>query len=254
MFIVQPYEQMKNDFTTKLREVVLRRHGVDAVEQLPTPRCQQVQFLEIVIGQLNIYVPEGSEPADVVKAKILTGVMFVLRDEILKDYKYTNATNSTLFTVLEEVMNLTDENPMDQLTRRRLMEVAERFLVHAVYIEGKLGKELRAENVFTKVQGFNVQDGYSRLLDFYSRLLQIKFDASTNYLRGSIEKLVSQTKKLEEEKSSFLGHLMFWRSATSEAAAAPAGDAEVQKKGAADPTKAGANTTTTLYVSNASSV
>lgn len=253
MFIVQPYEKMKNDFTTKLREVVLRRHGVEAVEQLPTPRCQQVQFLEIVIGQLNIYVPEGSEPAEVVKAKILTGVMFVLCDEISKDYKYTDPTNSTLFTVLKEVMNLTDENAMDQLTSRRLMEVAERFLVHALYIEGKLGKELRVENVFTKVQGFNVQDGYSRLLDFYARLLQIKFDASTSYWRDGIEKLVSQTKKLEDEKSSFLGHLMFWRSATSEAAA-PAADAEVQKKAAADPTKAGANTTTSLHVSSTSSV
>lgn len=253
MFIVQPFEQMKNDFTTKLQEVVLRRHKVDAVDKLESPRCQQVQFLEIVIQQLNLYVPEGGEPADIIKARILTGVMFVLRDEISKDYKYTDPTNSTLYTVLTEVMNLTEDNVMDDLTSRRYMEVAERFLVHTIYTEGKLGKDLRAEHVFSKIQGFNTQDGCCRLLDFYCRLLQIKYEASINNLKGNVEKQILQTKKGEEEKSCFLGHLMFWRSATSEGAA-PASDAEAQKKGSAEPPKGGANTPAPLHPATTSTV
>lgn len=226
MFIMQSYEQMKNDFTTKLREVVLRRHEVGSVEKLPEPRRQQVQFLEVVIDLLKLYKPEGPpEAPELLKAKILTGIMLILCDEISHDYKYTDPTNSTLFTVLKEVMNLSGENPMDNLTERRLMEVAEKFLVNAIYIEGKLGKDLRPDHPFTKIQGFN-------LLDFYSRLLKIKYDASLVYMKSGVEKLDLQTKTLQEERSSFLGLGSWFRKAAPPEGAAPSSDAAAQKNGA----------------------
>jgi len=239
MFVMQPYEQMKDDFATKLREVVLRRHDVTTVDKLPQPRRQQVQFLEAVIEQLTGYNPEIPDGPEVLKAKVLTGIMLVSCDEISKDYKYTDPTNSTLFTVLKEVMNLTEDNPMDHLTNRRLMEVAEKFLVHNIYIEGKLGKELRPDHAFAKIEGFD-------LGDFYSRLQRIKYDAGLAYWQGSVERLASQNEKIAGERTSFLGipTTWFWKTAST-GETVQSSDAAAQKGNASESSKA-TNGTTTL--------
>jgi hypothetical protein len=184
MFLKQPYEQMKVEFAKKIKEVLLRNHGVSTVEALDFPRRSQVQFLQKSIELLDGYkISKGSEkdvkPEELmaVKAQILTGLMYIISHEIFSTYTIRKPTPYGLHAVLQEVMGVTATNPLDEFSKRKMMEFAEKFLVSHMYLEGNLDKPMRAENPFAAIEAFSIQSFYERLITIRAQACQDKLKA-----------------------------------------------------------------------------
>ena len=169
MFTVKSYDKMKSDFSRKVSEVLLRNHGVSEVKDLPEtpqPRRQQVQFLYQIITQLDEYKPEKTDNLDQIKAKILTGCLYTISDIIKHSYD-TSVLNrfypiltpggSDLYIILQEVMGINAKNPLDlktsadQITLRSIMQEAEKFLGHQLYIECNFSKDIKLDHPFVQI-------------------------------------------------------------------------------------------------------
>lgn len=208
------YPEMKSAFRTKIVEVLLRKHKVRTVDELEDERRSQVQFLEKVIAQLDelkTVKMEKSEDSQLNKARILTGCMYVIHDEIRESYEKALIprdpnTWSQLYPILQEVMGIQLTNKLDSLSKRIMLSDAEKFMVGQVCQEGSLVKELFPDHPFSQVRDFDT-------LKFLLRLGRIREEATSACWEEKFAKMAfeqqAQKDAREPAKSSILSRFSF---------------------------------------------
>ena len=164
-FSIRSYEEMKGDWKTKVREVLLRNHSVrdeSGLPDFPEPRRQQVQFLNMVIQQLEEYKPAKAEKDNFapIRSKVLTGCLYTIFDIIKCSYEtsplntvftFVSPTRSDLYTILKEVMGVTETNCLDLYTIRSMMQETEKFLASQLCIDGNLAKDIKLDHPFVSI-------------------------------------------------------------------------------------------------------
>ena len=220
MFIIKSYDDMKAQFSIKIEEVLLRAHRVKTVEELPEPRRGQVQFINRFIKQLDEYKPEKMEKVDHVlalKAKILTGCLYVMYDLIKLSYeksvlntlfKVSDPTSSGLFTILPEVMGMNMTNVLDLNTKRSMMEQTERFFCSQLCLDANLTREIKLDHPFVSVVYLSPSTTGFNLAEFVNHTIEIREMAGKDSWREkfSLDKAQQQARMpvSEPSKSSLL--------------------------------------------------
>lgn len=218
MFTFNDYSQMKLDFASQIKGILVHK-GLTRVEELE--RRQQVQFVQRLIAQLDDYKPkvDKSDEAPNLRAKILTGCMYVISDEINQTYTGSflpllQATRSEVYSALQVAMGITPSNKLEALCKRNMLDLSEFFIVSLIHHDGKLGKDLRLDHPFVDVADFNLES-------FLLRLVKLKADASTDLIHEQFAKFVAtkeQTKQpaTESVRSTLLS--TFWKSSAQPSA------------------------------------
>lgn len=148
-FTVKSYEGLKSQYA---EEIVAFRghHKVTTVDKLKEPRRGQVQFLNEVITQLDSSSKDVNE-----KARILTGIMLMIRAQIAGTYSWRSPSNSFLAESLVKIVGITDENAMDKNSEARLVNAAQKFYASKLYENGDTTHPLLEENCFSHIKGFD---------------------------------------------------------------------------------------------------
>ena len=180
LFLIKEFEMMQNELKTKVDEVLIRNHNrrysenITTIEGLKEPRRQQAQFLYKVIERLKDYKPEKMadklDKLPLLKAKILTGCLYIIWDEILESYTWSPPTNSDLFTILSEVIGIKSAEEIDLHSKHELMSLAENFLRNQIAVEADFTKGFRPDQPF-KYPGF-------LWTPIITRIIRIKGDAA----------------------------------------------------------------------------
>jgi hypothetical protein len=164
---MKSYELMKEQFNTKVQEVLLRNHSVETVEELPDGRRQEVQFIFALMASIDSYTiaKMGHEELPVIKAKVLAAIMYIIANVVEDAYLLRPATNSDLFKILYEAIGISKKNPLDALTKRQMMEYAEKFLSSQIIQGGNLvkGTGLFLKHELLDIPGFDLFNIIERL-------------------------------------------------------------------------------------------
>ncbi len=240
MYVYNDYLQMKIDFASQLKSILLHK-GLTTVDELDAPRRQQVQFIQRFISQLDDYKLKLDKIEDIcaVKSKILTACMYIISDEIHQTYTEAlvpvfNPTRSEVFSALQVAMNITPSNQFEALCRRNMLDLLDQFIVHLIHVDGKLSKDLRLDHPFADIKDFNLES-------FLHRLIKLKAEASSELTKEQFARLAVVQKQATPLSVGPSLLSRFWSAShTTVNLSVP-----VAKEPTVTETKAGTTTTTT---------
>ena len=170
MFKFSEYTQMKQDFQSQIKKLLIvnNKYKVEnfKVEDLEEPRRHQVLFLEKCIVLLEEYKPKDKPDDIALKAKILTGCMYVIYDEIKSTYRLTDPLlHSGLYGGLQVTMGITLSNTLDWLSQRSILDLLDQFMIHYIHVDGKLRNDLRTNHPFANISNFDLNSFSERVID-----------------------------------------------------------------------------------------
>ncbi len=102
-YVFKTYGELKEAFKAS-SESFLQRHDCEDIEGLPEPRKSQMNFLISSIESLENQ--SSLAYSDDIKAQVLTGFLYLIREHIRDTYTVSYPTNSHLFTELGNCLGL----------------------------------------------------------------------------------------------------------------------------------------------------
>src|SRR3990167_1193289 len=214
MFAFSDYTQMKQDFQSQVKKLLAVNDkikvGKTKVEDLEEPRRHQVLFLEQCRALLENYTPKDkSEDVSINRAKVITGAMYVIYDEILETYRLRDPLyHSGLYAGLQVAMGITTANPMDAFSQRNMLELLDQFMIFNIHVGSKLRNDLRLDHPFAAIPNFDLNS-------FSQRLINLRAAACSKLKDEQHAKLNLAEKQAKQQPAepgaSYLGR--FWSSA-----------------------------------------
>lgn len=207
MFVFSDYMQMKQDFNSQIKKL-LTVNGKNKIEELDEPRRHQVMFLKQCQILLEDYNPkEKAEDVAVIRAKVFTGAIYVISNEIKDTYRLTDPLfHSGLFGGLQVTMGITSTtNIMDALSKRNILELLDQFMISYIHVGSKLRNDLRLDHPFVNIIDFDLNSFSQHLIDL--RAAACSELKNEQHVKLALMEKQQAKQQLEQPNSSFFGRL-----------------------------------------------
>ncbi|AHE68085.1 hypothetical protein [Legionella oakridgensis] len=186
-FTFRTYDELKARFAENIT-FLCGYHRAESVENLPPLRRSQIQFLQETITALDT---DRTEITPEIKAKILSGAMLVIHNEIEESYRYSDPTQSVLYQKLTETLGISAENSMQAEDRCDSVGKIMKFLHRTVFIGGKSEAGLNIEHPYLKDR--------PRLAEVWKRGADMIAAASKEMLTRNLAELTAREAREAEE-------------------------------------------------------
>ncbi|WP_165474763.1 hypothetical protein [Legionella nagasakiensis] len=190
-FTFRSYDELKARFAENIT-FLCGYHRADSVENLPPLRRSQIQFLQETITALDA---DATEMTPEIKAKIVSGAMLVIHNEIEESYRYSDPTQSVLYQKLTETMGISMENSMQAEDRCDCVGKVMKFLHRTIFVGGKSETGLNIEHPYLKDR--------ARLEEVWKRGADLVAAASKEMLTRNLAELtIREAREAEEAKAA----------------------------------------------------
>ncbi len=193
-FNVKSFENLKTAFDTTVKQL-LEKHSIDDVDKLSEERKGQVKFLSTAISYL-----EKSTLTSENRARVLTGLMIVIREVINNSYTLS-PEKSGLYRLLPDAMGISKDHAMSSKDRANLAEKARSFITTQVFTDIHL-KEMRIDHTFSNINGFGLrtESGIEALDKIWKTANELafkgnndSFDHAANQTRQALKETMPKT-------------------------------------------------------------
>lgn len=175
---VKPYAELKQCFEEKLLSYLKTRSPNGDIKALDKPRYGQVRFLQIYLEQLDRYTLKDTSSSKQleVKARILTGVLYLIHDQIREEYVLLSSRYSALLRLLDETLGITNTTDFDEQIQVQLIDNALKFLKVLLCSEGDVKKPFLSQHPFSSLVEFDLPKFCRRAVEFKNEVELQYFD------------------------------------------------------------------------------
>lgn len=149
-FKLKDYETLKKDFEKQV-PLLVASHGKSELADISVDRQANVRALRTVIELLD-----KSSHSAAVKARVLTGALLLTKTQIYQTYIARSAKNSYWYTITDNLVGVSEENPLTNNDKAGLYTTLHTFLGAHLLVDGKKdGAEYNKFNAFSKIVAFD---------------------------------------------------------------------------------------------------
>jgi hypothetical protein len=155
-FALKDFETLKKHFNETV-ETILRREKKESIDELPTKRKEELLFLNSVLTELDARItgsniissnPKNLKPF----AEIFYGAMSVIKKDIIANLGWgEKAENSLLYTSLDEIMGITEQNVPSNHQYVHFYNVLNNGFLPLIFKDGNSRLGLKSPNALDSV-------------------------------------------------------------------------------------------------------